>query len=146
MDATAGLQMSQPRPVPCRSMSSVNVVMPVTCTTSNSSARECVKCSQRAVLCSTPDSLSSVLSIGTQEPQLVPARVQAFTPATSVRPCSTIAPQIVPFVTALHEQTWAESGIDPAPNSTPPAGEIRASGSPGSAPPTSGRNRAYFDA
>jgi hypothetical protein len=40
MEATAGLQMSQPRPLPCAVMSSENVVMPRTRTMSNSSALE----------------------------------------------------------------------------------------------------------
>ena len=78
IEATAGLQMSQPRPRPCRSTSSVNVRMPVTATISNSSARDTAKCSHSAFDCATPAAASSCLSVGTQEPHPVPARVQAL--------------------------------------------------------------------
>ena len=90
IEPITGLQMSQPRPVPCRPMISLNVVSPCTRTTSKSWARDSSKCSHSAVLTSTPDFSSSVvtscLTSGRQEPQLVPARVHAFTPARSVQP------------------------------------------------------------
>jgi hypothetical protein len=65
-------------------------------------------------------------------------------PGTSCAP-SAIAEQIAPFVTALQEQTCAESGRASAPSSTPP-GAIIATGSAGSGDPTSGRSVAYLAA
>src|SRR5205814_10193196 len=61
-DLTAGLQMSQPRPLPCLPTSSLKVRMPVADTISNSSARDRVKCSHSALLCSTPDRKSTRLN------------------------------------------------------------------------------------
>ena len=78
MDATAGLQIAQPLPVPYRPISSLNVVMPVAWTISNSSARDCGKCSHKAFDCSTPAGVSSLPSSGTHEPHAVPARVHAL--------------------------------------------------------------------
>ena len=73
IEATTGRQMSQPRPVPCAAMISLNVRSPVTRTMSKSWARLTAKCSQSALLTSTPDFSSSVvisfLTSGRQEPQ-----------------------------------------------------------------------------
>src|ERR1044071_9911992 len=108
MDATAGLQTSQPRPVPWREISSVNVRMPVDRRISNRSERFCPKCSHNALDCSTPAADSSCLSIGTHEPHVVPAFVHALRPGTSAQPPA-MAPLTAPLVTALHEQTCASS-------------------------------------
>ena len=127
MLASTGLQMSQPRPVPKRSMMPLKVRSPETRTASKSCARENEKCSQRAVLSSAPERASSVptsfLTSGRHEPHAAPARVQALTPATSVQPSSVTAQRIVPAVTLLHEQTSASSGR------SPPAGSSMSPGS-----------------
>src|ERR1700746_2816219 len=141
IDATGGLQMSPPVPVPCFAISLENVLMPVAATIWNSSARDCVKCSHSAFDCSTPCASSSRLSIGTQLPHDVPAAVAPLIEATSQAP-SAIAVQIAPFVTALHVQICASSGSAPTPTSAP-AGAISEAGSAGSGRPTSGRNVPY---
>ena len=79
IEAIAGLQMSQPRPRPCAATSSLKVVIPRTRTRSNSSCRLWSKCSHSAFGSATPDSASNCLTSGTQEPQVVPALVQALT-------------------------------------------------------------------
>ena len=145
----AGLQMSQPFPVPNFSIRPENFRISVAEMISKSSARDCGKCSHSALDCSTPCASSSCLSSGTQEPQEVPALVQAFRPATSEQPPS-IAPHRSPLVTLLQEQIWAASGRAPTPRalapSPEPAGAMSASGSPGSASPTIGRSTPYDDA
>src|SRR5688500_577402 len=98
IEATVGLQISQPEPLPCLAMSSENVRMPVTFTMSNSSARDCSKCSHSALDSATPDCSSSFLIIGTQPPQEVPALVQPFTAGISQAP-SAMAPQMAPLLT-----------------------------------------------
>src|SRR6476659_8428282 len=139
IDATAGLHMSQPFPLPKRSINAVNVRIDVTETISNSSARDWVKCSQSALDCSTPSASSSCLSSATHEPQEVPARVHFFSSGTSQQPPA-MASVRSPFVTLLHEQICAPAGSAPTPNPTPapsePAGAINAIGSPGSCSPT----------
>src|SRR5947199_10340924 len=117
--------------------------MPVPATISNSSARDWEKCSQSDVDTSTPCWVSSFLSAGTHDPQLVPARVQALIAGTSCAPPS-IAEQMAPLVTALHVQICAESGKASVPSSTPP-GAISATGSAGSGCPTSARSVLYLD-
>ena len=62
--------------MPNRSISPEKVRMPVTETISNSSARDCEKCSHSALLSSTPEAASSDLTDGRQPPQVVPALVQ----------------------------------------------------------------------
>ncbi len=141
IDATTGLQMSQPVPVPYCAISPENVRVSVARTISNSSARDCVKCSHSAFDSSTPDAASSAFTVGRHPPHVVPAPVQFFTEARSHAP-SEIAAQISPLVTALHEHTCASSGSAPAPGFSP-AGEISAAGSPGSSRPTSGRSDPY---
>src|SRR5690242_15409984 len=101
--------MSHPVPLPCLAISPEKVRMPEAWMISNSSARDCAKCSHSALLCSTPCASSSLLSIGTQLPQEVPAAVAPLIAGTSHAPWL-IAPQIAPFVTALHEQICASSG------------------------------------
>ncbi len=113
-------------------------------TISNSSARDCSKCSHSAFDIGTPELLRSCLTVGRHPPHVVPALVHALTCAMSHAP-SAIAPQIAPLVTPLHEHTSASSGSAPAPGFSP-AGEISAAGSPGSSRPTSGRNVPYADA
>src|SRR5690606_22230082 len=81
-----------------------------------------------------------VLTSGRQDPQLVPARVQAFTPARSVQPCSVTAARTVPAETLLHEQTAASSGSSTDGAPPPSSGSRNAPGSAGSAVPTSGRS------
>src|SRR2546429_9280037 len=75
MDATAGLHMSQPFPVPKRSSRPENVRISVAAMISNSSARHWLKCSHSALDCCTPSAASSCFSIGTQEPHELPAAV-----------------------------------------------------------------------
>src|SRR5215212_8512663 len=149
IDATTGLQMSQPFPVPNRSISSVNVRIDVAATIENSSARDWLKCSHKALDCSTPSASSSCLSSGTHEPQEVPALVQLLSAGTSLQPPA-IASHRSPLVTLLHEQICAAAGSEPTPSPvappSDPAGAINAIGSPGSASPTIGRNTPYDDA
>ncbi|SHR07140.1 Uncharacterised protein [Mycobacteroides abscessus subsp. abscessus] len=137
MDATVGLQISQPVPLPCLAMSSEKVRIPVACTTWNSSARDCSKCSHSALDCSTPWAARICLSMGMQLPQEVPAQVAAFRAGTSVAP-SQMAAQIAPLVTALHEQICASSGSAPTPISAPD-GAMSEAGSAGSSLPSMGR-------
>src|SRR5919108_839713 len=86
IDATTGLQMSQPFPVPKRSIRPENVRIDVAATIENSSARDWLKCSHNALDCSTPSASSSCLSSGTQEPHDVPALVQLLSDGTSQHP------------------------------------------------------------
>src|SRR5271166_1066155 len=146
MEATTGLQISQPFPRPKRSSSPEKVRISVAEMISKSSARDWLKCSHSALDCSTPSASSSCLSRGTHDPHDVPAAVHAFSAGTSPHP-SAIAHFSSPLVTLLHEQICAESGSAPTPNAAAPpsdwAGAISASGSPGSALPTMGRNTPY---
>src|SRR5437588_7836366 len=147
IDATAGLQMSQPLPWPCLATSSLNARMPVERTISNSSALLCSKCSQSALDCSTPQLVSSCLSEGTQEPHPVPALVHALSAGTSAQPCSVTAAVIAPLVTAWQAQICASSGNAPTPKPPPPpAGAISEAGSAASSLPTSGRSEVYAEA
>ncbi len=150
IDATAGLQMSQPFPVPNRSISPENVLISVAEMISNSSARDWLKCSHSALDCSTPAASSSCLSNGTQEPHEVPASVHFFSSGTSQQPPA-MASVRSPLVTLLHEQICAPAGSAPTPKVPPapfsgPAGDISASGSPGKGSPTIGRSTPYDDA
>ena len=90
IDATAGLQISQPWPVPCAAIRASNVLIRLILTISNSSWRLCGKCSQRWLLTFLPIALSSALSrsvtCGRQPPQPVPALVHVLTSATVVSP------------------------------------------------------------
>src|SRR5260370_15986521 len=144
--------MSQPRPRPCLEISSVNVLIPLVATSSNSSARVWLKCSHSALLTATPLSASSVVSTGTQEPQPVPALVAALRAGTSASRWPVIAAQMVSLVTAWQEQTCASPGsalmtAPRAPAAPPlPADVIIDTGSPGSGRPTRGRSMVYFDA
>src|SRR4051794_10629532 len=147
IEATAGLQMSQPFPVPKRSISPVKVRIDVAETIENSSARDWLKCSHSALDCSTPSASSSCLSSGTQEPHEVPASVHFFNFGTSQRPPA-MAWVRSPLVTLLHEQIWAAAGNAPTPKALPPsepAGVMSAIGSPGNASPTIGRSTPYAD-
>ena len=132
--------MSQPAPLPYLAISAEKVLVCVDWTIWNNSARDCAKCSHSAFDITTPESASSCFTVGRQPPQVVPALVHAFTEAMSHAPAA-IAPQMAPFVTALHEHTSASSGSEPAPGFSP-AGEINVAGSPGSSRPTSGRSDA----
>src|SRR6516165_5362952 len=149
IDATTGLQMSQPFPLPKRSNSPEKVRISVAVMISNSSARDWLKCSHSALDCSTPSASNSCLSSGTHDPHDVPAAVHDLREGTSPQP-SAIAHFTAPLETLLHEQICAESGRAPPPKAEAPppdcAGAIRASGSPGSSPPTSGRNTPYDEA
>src|SRR5690242_7702554 len=150
MDATTGLQMSQPFPVPKRSISAVNVRIDVAEMIEKSSARDWLKCSHSALDCSTPSASSSCLSSGTHDPQDVPAFVQVFSAGTSLHPPA-MASHRSPLVMLLHEHICAATGSDPTPNAPPvapsgPVGAISAIGSPGSASPTMGRSTPYDDA
>src|SRR6478672_12484541 len=135
IDATTGLQMSQPFPLPKRSNSPEKVRISVAVMISKSSARDWLKCSHSALDCATPSASSSCLSSGTHDPHDVPAAVHALSAETSLHP-SPMAYFKSPLATLLHEQIWAESGSAPIPKAVAPsphwAGAIRASGSPGS--------------
>src|SRR6476620_6094542 len=106
IDATAGLHMSQPFPVPKRSMSPEKVRTdsegPAE-TISYNSARLWLKCSQSALDCWTPCASSNCLSNGTHDPHEVPACVHCFRAGTSQQPFSMAAVRS-PLVTLLHEQ------------------------------------------
>ena len=111
---------------------------------SNSSARDCLKCSHTAFDCSTPHAVSSFDSSGTHEPHAVPARVHALSFGTESQPSSWTARVIVPLETALHEQICAASGSASTPTAAPPpAGARIAPGSAGSGRPTSARRVLY---
>src|SRR6478735_10653874 len=86
IDATVGLQISQPFPVPNFSIRPEKVRISVALTISKSSARDWLKCSHNALDCSTPSASSSCLSSGTQEPHEVPAFVQLLREGTSLQP------------------------------------------------------------
>src|SRR3954454_7252940 len=101
IDATTGLQMSQPLPVPCCAMSPEKVRTEVAEMISKSSARDWEKCSHSALDCSTPSASSSCLSNGTHDPHDVPALVQDFSAGTSAQPPA-IAWVRSPLVTLLH--------------------------------------------
>src|SRR4029079_19082261 len=113
MDATAGLQISQPSPRPWRASRSSKVLISPIRTRWYSCWRVYGKGSHIEVLTVTPRFLSSALRIwvtsGVQPPQVVPAFVLVFSAPTVVQPVS-MAPQMAPFVTLLHEQTQAVAG------------------------------------
>src|SRR4051812_25754972 len=103
IEATTGLQMSQPFPAPKRSISPEKVRIAVADTISNSSALDWLKCSHSAFDCSTPSDSSICLSSGTHEPHEVPASVHFFSVGTSQQPPA-MASLRSPLVTLLHEQ------------------------------------------
>src|SRR4051812_569436 len=142
MDATTGLHRSQPLPLPCSATSWLKVRMPVARTISNSSARDWPKCSHRALDCSTPQLVSSCLSVGTQDPQPVPAFVHILSDGTSAQPAPTAATMSA-LVTAWQEHTWASSG---SAGLVTPGGAISEPGSAGSGRPTKARSVAYESA
>src|SRR3954468_22708920 len=150
IEATTGLQTSQPRPRPCWAITSLKVRSSLTRITSYSSARERSKCSQRAVLTSMPaassSAVTSCLTSGTQLPQLVPARVQPLTAPTSVQPPSVTAQRIVLALTPLQEQTTASSGSAPRSAVARSAGSSQDAGFSPSELPTMGRSAAYAEA
>src|SRR5690349_19473977 len=82
IDATTGLHMSQPFPLPKHSISAEKVLIDVAETISNSSALDWLKCSHSAFDCSTPSASNNCLSSGTHDPQDVPACVQLFRAGT----------------------------------------------------------------
>ena len=122
IEATAGLQISQPWPRPQWAMISPNVRSFLAFTMANNSVRESGKCSHKMV----DDRAAGLFQLafkrsvtsGTQPPQPVPAFVQLLS-ASSVSAPSRIAAQIAPFDTLLQEQTWAESGIASRPIAAP---------------------------
>src|SRR5687767_3954989 len=118
MDPTAGLHISQPRPLPCSFNKAEKVRICLTRTRSASSRREYAKCSHRWLLTSTPSLTSSALitclSRVAQPPQPLEAFVAALIPATEVSPFCT-SEQIVPLLTSKHEQICAVSGKAPTP-------------------------------
>src|SRR5581483_4516907 len=111
MDATAGLQISQPWPRPWERINSSNVLIRLILMISNNSCRVQAKCSHRALLTFLPDALIWALNrsvtSGKQPPQPVPARVQSLISSTEVRFLSRIASQIWPLETLLQEHTCA---------------------------------------
>src|SRR6476660_1824812 len=149
IDATAGLQMSQPFPLPKRSINAEKVLIEVAATISNSSALDWLKCSPSALDCATPSASNNCLSSATHDPQEVPACVQPFKAGTSLQPPA-MASARSHFVTLLHEQICAPAGSAPTPNPplppSDPAGSISAIRSPVNASPTIGRRTPYADA
>src|SRR5215467_1963867 len=121
MDVMAGLQISQPCPVPYWAMTSSKVVSFFVLTRENSSVRVYGKCSHTWPLIVLPAACMAALNrsvtSGKQPPQPVPALVAAFTWPTEVRSWAWIAIQISPLVTLLQEQTCAVSGRLAAPPS-----------------------------
>ncbi len=115
IEATAGLQISQPWPWPWARISSSNDWMRLILTISNSSCRVQAKCSHRALLTFLPDALIAALNrsvtSGRQPPQPVPAFVHSLISSTEVRFLSRMASQIWPLLTLLHEQTWVSLGM-----------------------------------
>src|SRR6478736_2084415 len=114
IEVTAGLQISQPPPVPCRAISSSNVLILLILTMLKSSCRVCEKCSHRCFTTLFPAAASSLfnrsVTSGTHPPHPVPAFVHDFSSPSVVRPLSRMAWQICPLLTLLHEQIWALSG------------------------------------
>src|SRR6185312_2034722 len=149
IEATTGLQISQPFPRAKRSNRPENVRISVAEMISKSSARDWPKCSHSALDCSTPSASSSCLSSGTHDPHEVLANVHFLRSATSLQPPA-IASHRSPLVTLLHEQICAAAGSDPTPSPvappSDPTGAISASGSPGNGSPTIGRSTPYADA
>ncbi len=142
IEATTGLQTSQPRPLPCSAMSRENVVMPRTRTISNSSGLLWSKCSHSALPGTTPSAARIETSAGTQLPQLAPARVHLLTPATSVRPCSAMAALMAALVTLLQEHTCASPGKSaPETPAEPVPANSSSLGGAVSSLPTIGRSR-----
>src|ERR1700756_3640181 len=119
IEATTGLQMSQPFPRPNRSSRPEKVRISVAEMIWKSSARDWLKCSHSALDCSTPSASSSCLSSGTHDPQEVPAAVHDLSDATSPQP-SAIAYFRSALVTLLQEQICAESGSAPTPRAEAP--------------------------
>ena len=115
IEATTGLQMSQPFPRPKRSSRPEKVRISVAEMISKSSARDWPKCSHSAFDCSTPSASSSCFSSGTHDPHEVPAAVHDLSAGTSAQPPA-IAPLRSPLVTLLQEQICAESGSAPTPS------------------------------
>src|SRR5262245_64371774 len=77
IDATAGLQMSQPFPVPNRSISPENVRTDSDGPAEmieNNSARDWLKCSHSALDCATPSASSSCMNSGTHEHTRAPRK------------------------------------------------------------------------
>src|SRR5262245_21051860 len=113
IDATAGLQISQPWPLPCEARRSLNVLMRFILTISKSSCRVKAKCSHRALLTFFPAALLSALKMSTtsgkQPPQPVPALVHDLTSSTEQRFFVRMALLICVLLTLLHEQIWASS-------------------------------------
>src|SRR3954462_620057 len=142
MDATTGLQMSQPRPRPCLARVSSKVLSSPMRTRWNSCWRVYGKCSHIEVLTLTPRFLSSAfsscVSSGVQPPQVVPALVLVLSAPTVEQPPS-IAAQMPPFETLLQEQICALSGsaasalVGGAPATAAAAGNSMLSGFSGSA-------------
>ena len=120
IEAMTGLQMSQPRPVPKRSMICSNDVSCRMRTDSKSSLRLSSMCSHSALETAMPALVSSFSSSfftsGTHEPHCVPARVQALSAPSSVHASSwspRMADPTAPTETLLHEHSCASSGSSP---------------------------------
>src|SRR3954464_15362669 len=107
IEATTGLHMSQPFPLPKRSMSPekgrTDSAGPAV-TISYNSALLWLKCSQSALDCWTPWASSNCLSSGTHDPQEVPACVHCLRAGTSQHPPE-MGSAHSPLGTLLHEQT-----------------------------------------
>src|SRR3954471_13402948 len=141
MDATTGLQTSQPRPRPCLASASSKVLSSPMRTRWKSCWRVYGKCSHIEVLTVTPRRLSSALSScvtsGVQPPQVVPALVFVFSAPTVVQPAS-MAEHNPPLETLLHEHICAVAGraasalVGGAPVPAAAAGNSRDSGFSGS--------------
>src|SRR5574341_2313270 len=104
IEATTGLQMSQPFPLPWAVMTSANVFSEFILIRWNSAWRECGKCSHRLLFTLKPRFFISASRIcfasGPQPPQLVAAFVAFLRDPKEVQPLATAA-QIAPFDTQL---------------------------------------------
>src|SRR5258708_23865225 len=118
IDATAGLQTSQPRPRPCLVSISSNVCNPPTRAKSNSSLRENLKCSQIWLLTATPRRDSSVFRTSVTScahpPHELAALVHCLSAPTVLAPPA-LAAHRSRVLTLVHEQICAESGRAPSP-------------------------------
>src|SRR5687768_3605241 len=126
MDATVGLQISQPSPLPCLPISASKLRISPTLTRWNSSWREYGKCSHRWLLTATPlresSALMSCVTSCAQPPQVLAALLCFFIAPSVTQPVLTAA-QMSPLLTLLHEQICALSGsaATPIPAVAPPS-------------------------
>src|SRR5262249_3334452 len=102
-----------------------NVLSSLILIKANNSVRDSLKCSHKWLQTVLPLFLSSAwnrsVTIGTQPPQPVPARVHCLTAATESSCCWRIDSQICLLLMLLQEQTCASSAIEFVRSSPAPA-------------------------